>query len=241
MTPDPTSADPTSADPTSAAPPMRESRDSGATDALTADPSTETQEPCESGAADAAASAVAVQVVAGRGALGPWIERFDQMADDAVEPLRRNTCAVALFTAASRAGEFSAIWHAVNLLRGALSPRRRRQIPTLAVALAVESLLVNQGIKRLFKRARPFAAGDPRYGLRTPTTSSFPSGHASSAAFAATLLTAWDGHRLGRLWWLLAHVVAGSRLFVRVHHASDVIAGLAVGRLLGRLARRLLR
>lgn len=182
-----------------------------------------------------------VPLLAGQEALGPWIERFDRAADDAVEPLRRNPRATALFTAASKAGEFSAVWHAVNLVRGALSPRRRRQIPQLAVALAFESLLVNQGIKRLFKRTRPFVAGDPRYELRTPTTSSFPSGHASSAAFAATLLTAWDGRRLGRLWWLIAAIVACSRLFVRVHHASDVIGGLAVGRVLGRLARRIIR
>lgn len=186
-------------------------------------------------------AALAEQLPAGQQALGPWIECFDRAADNAVEPLRSSRAATALFTAASKAGEFSLIWHAINLVRCTVSPGRRRQLPVLAVAIATESVLVNQGIKRLFKRSRPFVAGDPRYGLRTPKTSSFPSGHASAAAFAATLLASWDGRRLGRLWWALAGVVAGSRLFVRVHHASDVIGGLVVGRILGRLARRVLR
>ncbi|MEZ5218677.1 MAG: phosphatase PAP2 family protein [Ilumatobacteraceae bacterium] len=55
--------------------------------------------------------------------------------------------------------------------------------------LGVESLLVNQGLKRLFRRDRPTTTGDDRYRVRQPSTSSFPSGHASAAFFAARLLT----------------------------------------------------
>ena len=46
--------------------------------------------------------------------------------------------------------------------------------------------------------------GDPRYPVRRPLTSSFPSGHASAAAFAAVVLTAWDGRRSAPLWWTVA-------------------------------------
>lgn len=176
----------------------------------------------------------------GRWRFGPAVAAYDRRADDALELLRRNPAAVRLFTAASKAGEFSAVWHGANLVRGALNPRLRAQVPTLAIAIGVESLIVNQGIKRIFRRPRPFASGDPRYELRTPTTSSFPSGHASSAAFAATVLSGWDGRRWAPLWWSIAGTVATSRAFVRVHHASDVLAGLVVGRLMGRIARRVL-
>ena len=77
--------------------------------------------------------------------------------------------------------------------------------------------------------------------MRRPTTSSFPSGHASSAAFAATVLTGWDGRRTAPLWWALAIAVATSRAFVRIHHPSDVVAGMATGAVLGLGARRILR
>ena len=44
-------------------------------------------------------------------------------------------------------------------------------------------------------------------------------------------------------WWpayaALALTVAASRIHVRIHHASDVLAGVATGLALGALARRL--
>jgi undecaprenyl-diphosphatase len=114
-------------------------------------------------------------------------------------------------------------------------------VPVLAALLGAESLLVNQGLKRLFRRSRPTVAGDPRYPIRRPVTSSFPSGHASAAAFNAVLLTGWDGRRSAPLWWGLALVVATSRAYVRIHHPSDVAAGLATGAVLGLAARQLVR
>ena len=36
-----------------------------------------------------------------------------------------------------------------------------------------------------------------------------------------------------------AAIVAASRVYVKIHHASDVIAGVAVGLALGRIGRRL--
>ena len=109
------------------------------------------------------------------------------------------------------------------------------------MALGAESLLVNQGLKRLFGRQRPTREGDPRYPVRRPLTSSFPSGHASAAAFTATLLTGWDGRRSAPMWWTIAATVATSRAYVRIHHASDVVAGMATGVALGLVARRVIR
>jgi undecaprenyl-diphosphatase len=72
--------------------------------------------------------------------------------------------------------------------------------------------------------------------MRRPITSSFPSGHAT-AAFTAASVLAHTG-RGDALWFALATVVAGSRVYVRMHHASDVIAGAVLGIALGRVARR---
>jgi membrane-associated phospholipid phosphatase len=168
------------------------------------------------------------------------VGRFDEWADGQLERIRGNPVADAVFTTASRLGEFSLVWHVANGVRALTGPERARQAPVLAALLAAESLLVNQGLKRLFHRQRPTVAGDPRYPVRRPLTSSFPSGHASAAAFNAVILTGWDGRRSIPLWWGLALVVATSRAYVRIHHPSDVVAGLATGAVLGVVGRRLL-
>lgn len=181
--------------------------------------------------------------IPGQGAFGPAVDNFDRRSDELLEHLRGNPIADRIFKTASHVGEFSLIWHALSLTRGAIKGRRD-QVLLLAVLIGAESLIVNQGVKRLFKRTRPTTSGDERLKVRAPMTSSFPSGHASAATFAATMLTAWDGKRLGGFWFTLAGIVGVSRAYVRIHHASDVVGGMIVGRLLGLagrgIARRLL-
>jgi len=68
------------------------------------------------------------------------------------------------------------------------------------------------------------------------STSSFPSGHATSAFTAATLLA---GGPATPLWYGLAASVAASRVYTRMHHTSDIVAGAALGVALGTIAQRL--
>jgi len=178
---------------------------------------------------------------AGTEELGSTVARFDRAVDDALERVRGHWLPDRLFTLASTLGDFSVVWHLLNVSRGLTSRRRARQIPLLAAGLGVESLVVNQGIKRLVGRKRPTVQGDPRYDVRRPSTSSFPSGHASAAGFTATVLTGWDGRRSAPLWWTIGSIVATSRAYVRIHHASDVVAGVAVGAVMGLGARAVLR
>jgi len=173
----------------------------------------------------------------GVGALGDTVRRFDQAADAALEPWRSNPLLARLMTVATDVGEFSAVWHVSSVVRG-LVKRRPDQIVALAIGIGIESLVVNQGLKRLFRRERPTSGGDERFEIRTPITSSFPSGHASAAAFAATVLIGWDGKRWAPLWGTVAATVALSRAFVRIHHGSDVVGGVAVGLTFGLAARK---
>lgn len=177
--------------------------------------------------------------VPGLDRFGGGVARFDERADRLLDALRGRPSADRAFRLASDIADFSMIWHGVNLVRG-VAVRRPDQVIGLAVALGVESLLVNQGIKRLFRRERPTAAGDARTPVRRPSTSAFPSGHASAAAFNATILTSWDRRR-APLWWTLAAWVGFSRAHVRIHHPSDVVGGAVIGAVLGVAAIRLLR
>jgi undecaprenyl-diphosphatase len=168
------------------------------------------------------------------------VAHFDQWADAQLERARGNRTADLLFTSASELGDFSLIWHIVGVTRGLTSAEHARQALVFSGLIGAESLIVNQGIKRLFRRTRPTEAGDPRYPVRKPSTSSFPSGHASAAFFAATILTGWDGLAFAPLWFGLATVVGTSRAYVRIHHPSDVVGGAAVGLALGLTARLVL-
>lgn len=168
------------------------------------------------------------------------VAAFDAAIDELLERFRGDPVLDRIMTTATRAGEFSIIWHGASVVRGAIR-RRPAQVVALAVAIAAESLLVNQVLKRMFRRERPTSSGDERFDLRTPLTTSFPSGHASAATFAAVCLIGWDGRRWAVVWIPLATAVAVSRPYVRIHHASDVVGGVVVGGLLGLIARRVFR
>ncbi len=166
------------------------------------------------------------------------VESFDRWGDDQLERLRGNTVADGVFKTASYLGDFSGIWHLIGLGRAIANPSSVRQSLALSAMIGVESLIVNQGVKRLFRRTRPTETGDPRFPVRRPSTSSFPSGHASAALFAAAILTTATGRALAPVWYSTATIVAVSRAYVRIHHPSDVVGGAVVGALLGLVGSR---
>jgi undecaprenyl-diphosphatase len=169
------------------------------------------------------------------------VSSFDDWGDAQLERLRGKPVPDAVFSAASHLGDFSLIWHIVSAARGTTSDARADQAVLFSALIGAESLIVNQGIKRVFRRTRPTETGDPRFPVRKPSTSSFPSGHASAAFFAASVLTYWGGARTAPVWFGAAGVVATSRAYVRIHHASDIVGGAAVGLALAGVAKAALR
>ena len=136
---------------------------------------------------------------------------------------------------ASALGDDGRIWIAASALRARCGPDPVHRFARQMTWLSIESILVNGPAKRAVRRPRPtrYQRVHP-HRLRHPSDSSFPSGHAASAATMAMLLSE-DG--LAPLWWSIALTIAASRVYVGVHHASDVAAGLAVGTAFGYLAR----
>ena len=122
------------------------------------------------------------------------VRAFDDRVDAVVDQLRGNKRLDRAFYAASELGDFSLIWHLVGAARGLTSDKRADEAIRLSVVLAGESVLVNGVIKSFFRRRRPeWTAVAPRpHRLRRPRSSSFPSGHASAAFTAATLLAEDD-------------------------------------------------
>jgi undecaprenyl-diphosphatase len=142
-----------------------------------------------------------------------------------------------IFYAATELGDFGLIWLLLGATKALRSDRDIHAAIRLFTCLGIESVVINGGVKSLFKRERPVVQEERPYHIRIPLTTSFPSGHASSAMLASVLLA--DGSRIGPAYFALGLLVASSRVYVRIHHPSDVIGGLAVGTGLGLLARKL--
>lgn len=164
---------------------------------------------------------------------------FDEAVDERVDGIRGHRSLDRLMYGASEVGDWSLLWHLIGAGQALLPGRDPMTAVRLSTTLGVESLLVNGAIKSLFRRHRPVWEEDrPRpHRVRTPLSSSFPSGHASSAFTAAVVLG--QGDPLWPVYYALAATVSSSRVYVKVHHASDVLAGAALGVGLGMLARRL--
>lgn len=168
------------------------------------------------------------------------IRAFDDAVEAWIEP-RRSPTLDRVFYSVSSAADHSILWHACGALRAA-----RRGDPAVALrmsaAMGIESALTNGLVKSFFRRVRPepeTPPGEPLpYGMHRPITSAFPSGHATAAVTAATLLSQRGGSRSA--YFGLAAVVSASRVYVRMHHASDVIGGAALGLVFGRVLTKAL-
>jgi undecaprenyl-diphosphatase len=165
---------------------------------------------------------------------------FDEAVEKRLEPLR-NPALDRIFYRLSSAADHGLIWGVIGAGR-AVRRRDPLVIVRLAATMSVESALTNGLIKSFFRRVRPpdhfEGAADPLpYGMRRPITSSFPSGHAATAFMTATLLA--EGTDAGPAYFTLASLIAFSRVYVRMHHTSDVLGGAVLGLALGRVASRI--
>jgi diacylglycerol kinase family enzyme/membrane-associated phospholipid phosphatase len=140
----------------------------------------------------------------------------------------------------SRSANHSAIWFAVA---GGLWLTRGRRSQRAAIrglgSIAVTSLTVNQGIKRLVRRPRPSVRNVPavRRVAVPALTTSFPSGHAGSAAAFASGV-ACELPPAGAPLALVASAIGFSRIYVGVHYPLDVLVGAGIGAGMGQLTRR---
>ena len=98
-----------------------------------------------------------------------------------------------------------------------------------ATALAnLASHLAVQALKRSVVRPRPHLHGDVDPLAAVPDAFSFPSGH-TAAITAAVFPLILAGHPLGLALLPLVPVVAASRVYLRVHYVTDVLAGFVLG------------
>jgi undecaprenyl-diphosphatase len=111
---------------------------------------------------------------------------------------------------------------------------RHKYSAILLLVSTAGGIVLNSILKYHFERPRPQIF---TWGTHA-VTSSFPSGHATSAAIVystvAYLAARLQKHRVARWTTMLmaavfVTLICGSRLYLGVHYPSDVIAGVAIG------------
>ncbi len=129
-------------------------------------------------------------------------------------------------------GEWGAVWVTIGLVAAALDARRRsRWISAAAVAPA--SVPINYAVKLSVRRSRPRLRRLPPLA-GAPSGLSFPSAHATSSVAAAVAMGRVAPGAQAPLLGLAAALCL-TRPYLGMHYPSDVLGGVALGLLIGRL------
>jgi undecaprenyl-diphosphatase len=133
-----------------------------------------------------------------------------------------------ILIAITRAANYSRLW---LVLAGALAVfgggQGRRAAGRGLMAIAIAAVLANGPAKLLARRRRPFSRSHPAL-IRTPRSTSFPSGHSAAASAFVTGACA-ELPTLAPALVPLAGAVAYSRVHTGVHYPSDVVVGVGIG------------
>jgi undecaprenyl-diphosphatase len=107
-------------------------------------------------------------------------------------------------------------------------PKGRRAGAATAIASLAATYVVQQRVKPIFRRVRPFVNREATVVGVRPADHSFPSGHTASSFAAATALAIFYP-RAAPLAYSVATAVGMSRVHLGVHFPSDAAVGGVIG------------
>ena len=133
-----------------------------------------------------------------------------------------------LFSFFSAKGIYIVIWLGIFLYIVIFEEKRNKTFIIYFFASFIIAFLSVAMIKNITSRPRPFAANFQPIPINYPTDYSFPSGHATISFASATLLSVFDKKRK-KYFYLIAVLIAFSRVYLGYHYVSDVIVGSLLG------------
>lgn len=129
-------------------------------------------------------------------------------------------------------GNAGMIWILAAVLMFICRKYRKNGI-MLAISLGCCFIIGNMLLKNLVARPRPCWINEQvNMLISIPLDSSFPSGHTMSS-FAAAAVIMYTNRKWGIAAYILATLIAFSRLYLYVHFPTDIIAGAVIGTAIG--------
>jgi len=125
-------------------------------------------------------------------------------------------------------GNGGIIWIIISLIL--ISQKSSEKLGFMVIAALILTTIIGEGaIKHIIKRTRPFVHDlEQKLLIIKPITYSFPSGHTSSSFAAAGILFSMHS-RLTLFAFVLAALIAFSRVYLNVHYPTDVFMGIILG------------
>jgi len=128
--------------------------------------------------------------------------------------------------------------YGVGVVAGTLALLGRQDRALRVGAAGATAWTLAQAAKRTLPRGRPYEVDGAERLVVEPAGSSWPSGHAAVAMAMAEVLGEGRRPMTRHGLVLVAKLVGLSRVYVGVHHPTDVIAGMGIGALSARPFRR---
>jgi len=157
-----------------------------------------------------------------------WLSGIDRKIFDFTLKLSQDNNIHRIMRFISRSGDWGIAWILACLVL-LIWPENRRTVELCFITLLFTTILGEHILKRLFKRQRPYVTHAPiSLTIRTPSGFSFPSGHTASSVACARILSSINP-LVAWLAYGYAALMGMSRVYLKAHYVTDVIAGGLIG------------
>lgn len=145
----------------------------------------------------------------------------------------RNGFLDVIFPNLTHLGDAGIFWMILTVVLLCFKKTRRAGIYS-AIALVVMLLFNNLFLKPLINRTRPYEVIQGLILIGKPATDpSFPSGHTCASFASCTAICKRVPKYISIPAFILAALIAFSRLYIGIHYPTDVLGGLIIGVAIG--------
>lgn len=163
----------------------------------------------------------------------PFFQSFDDTILVFIQENLRNAFCDSFFSFITSLGDKGLLWIIAALIMLFFKKTRKCGIFTL-ISLALVCLAGEVIIKHIICRDRPFITScyltATELVIKAPHSYSFPSGHTASSFAASTSIFLYN-KKAGICAFVLAALIAFSRIYLYVHYPSDILGGIILGTL----------